>query len=69
MRIKYRVSTSRKWKVTESESDIGEAICDLLPSETLEVKLLCEHEETWVDNGVRICKKCQEHLEVTSWRD
>lgn len=69
MKIKYKVSTSRKWHIAESESDIGKAIGDLLPSETLEVKLVCDHEKTFVDNGTRICKSCGEQLEVTSWRD
>lgn len=69
MKIKYKVSTSRRWSIIESENDIGAVICDLLPSETLEVKLVCEHEKTFVDNGTRICKSCGEQLEVTSWRD
>lgn len=29
----------------------------------------CPHPETWVDNGIKICKVCQKHLEVTSFRD
>ena len=28
----------------------------------------CQHPDTWVDNGIRICKVCNKHLEVTSWR-
>lgn len=33
------------------------------------VKEACPHTDTWVDNGIRICKMCQKHLEVTSYRD
>jgi 3-polyprenyl-4-hydroxybenzoate decarboxylase len=30
---------------------------------------VCQHTDTWVDNGIKICKTCQKHLEVTSYRD
>jgi hypothetical protein len=30
---------------------------------------VCQHLDTWVDQGIRICKVCNKHLEVTSYRD
>lgn len=29
----------------------------------------CPHAESWVDEGIRRCKACGKHLEVSSYRD
>lgn len=58
-----------KWKTVKSRNDIMSIISGLSPSETLEVKRVCDHKNTFIDSGIRVCKDCQEHLEVTSWRD
>lgn len=58
-----------KWRRFDSLDDLADAIFSLGPRDTIEIKQKCDHEDTWVDNGIKICKTCGKHLEVTSFRD
>lgn len=49
--------------------DLADAIYDLGPRGTIEIKQVCEHEKTWNDHGIRTCENCGQQLEVTSYRD
>ena len=63
----------RVWKLgTDKSVDVNlEQLQKMLsyPTDRLTIAPLCSHPETFVDHGVRICKRCQEDLEVTSFRD
>jgi hypothetical protein len=58
-----------KWRRVESMDDLADAIYDLGPRGTIEIKQVCEHEKTWNDHGIRTCENCGQQLEVTSYRD
>ena len=58
-----------KWHHMNGMDGLMSAIFSLGSQDTLELKQECFHDETWVDNGIKICKNCGEQLEVTSWRD
>lgn len=69
MTLRYRKSFAEKWETTDSESDIGQILCRIGPTESLEIRLDCQHEDTFVVDGLRQCKNCLDILEVTSYRD
>ena len=68
MNFKIRKSNG-KWRAMQGLDDLVFALDQLSPADTLEVKQVCEHKNTWVGNGIRRCKDCWEELEVTSYRD
>ena len=71
MKFSYKRYMSDKWKTTTSLEVLKKEISKLGKgvTETLEIKRFCDHENTFVDDGVKCCKDCGEQLEVTSWRD
>jgi hypothetical protein len=57
---------SNDWKeVTLSQ------LVDMLenPKRRIGIASVCNHEKTFVDHGVKYCERCNESLEVTSYRD
>lgn len=66
MKVRFRNSLSQKWEELDWKN-VQKRI--KFPTETYEIRLICEHTETWNDHGIKTCKRCGEQLEVTSWRD
>jgi len=67
--IYKRFRQCHQWKSTDSLKVIEREISKLTPGDVLEIEIDCPHKNTWVDQGIKICKECGAHLEVTSWRD
>jgi len=63
--IRYRRLGEETWK--EGTELSLKTLID--PRDMWEIKLRCSHDDTFVDCGVRICKRCGDALEVTSFRD
>lgn len=66
MKVRFRNSLSEEWEELDWK-DVKKRIA--YPTETYEIRLLCDHKDTWVESGIKTCKRCGEQLEVTSWRD
>jgi hypothetical protein len=56
-----------EWLRLESIDDFFEAIYSLGKRDTLKIRVECDHDATWIDHGIKICKDCGEHLAVTSY--
>jgi hypothetical protein len=41
----------------------------VMPGHRCWVATPCDHKDTMVKNGIRYCTRCDESLEVTSYRD
>jgi hypothetical protein len=67
-KFKFRKNNG-EWCHYKLRDELTDAISRLTNRDSLEIKIECNHEETWVENGVKICKDCGEQLEVTSFRD
>ena len=57
------------WIRHQSVEDLREIFSGLTARDIIQTKLECKHNKTWVENGVRICERCNEHLEITTFRD
>lgn len=66
--FQYRIDDGTWHRIRDFHALSG-AIFSMGPKETMEIRQVCNHKKTWVDNGIRICKDCGQHLEVTSYRD
>jgi hypothetical protein len=72
MKIQYKLwkddggwKTTTSMKVLEKEiSKLGRGVHDII-----EIRMPCDHKNTYIDSGIKVCKTCGEHLEVTSYRD
>lgn len=67
--LRYKWKFDQHWRPVKSQKTLLGAISRMGPADEITIRKDCEHKNTWVDNGIRICKDCQEHLEVTSFRD
>ena len=66
MKIRYRDSFNKVWQVID-HTKLSHLV--LNPTQTYEIRLPCSHVETFVDQGLKQCKRCCDTLEVTSYRD
>lgn len=71
MKIRYRHKFEQDW--VEYDADNLDSFFKMLsksaPSDSYEIRLFCDHSDTFVENGIRICKKCGDSLAVTTYRD
>jgi hypothetical protein len=68
MKLQYRHWMDNEWHNTTFQ-ELKQVLRNASPTDRYEVRKECNHKDTFIDGGIKICKRCGEHLEVTSWRD
>ena len=66
MKIRWRYKCGGDWKNGELEDIMKIPLWD---SDTIEIRLPCEHEVCRIADGMRQCIKCEDILEILSYRD
>ena len=69
MKVRYKKQFDNEWKVSSLYVSVEAIVAKLHPTETLQIRVACEHKDTYVQDGIRSCRTCGDTIEVTSYRD
>ncbi len=66
MKVRYRSGLDADWRFGEFSE-----VENLLKNnkDSFVIRLPCNHDETYNDEGIEYCKVCGDYLQVTSYRD
>ena len=75
MKIRFKKSTDTEWEITDSIDDVMSAIFDLKSTDTLKIRLDCNHEKTYIGNyswrvgsiqSAELCEYCDKFIKYTN---